>query len=417
MANKRKGLIAFGIVAAVVLVVVIGSLTDRQRGPKVEVSKVEPRTVRSSILAGGQLSYLDPVELKPEVIGRISAIPVRDGQRVSKGEVVLRLDPQVYAAAVEQAQAGVMQAQTAIASQQLTAGNLAQQVQRQQALFRRGLVDANSFDNLRSQLAIARVQVQAQREALRIAQAQLSQAQQSLAKTVIRSPIDGVVTRLPVKVGETVIAGTNIPGATLMNIANPVQIIADVQVDEADIAHVKPGAVADIHAVSFPHARLTGRVVFIASSVTQSLSATGGTAGGRNFEVKIALAGKDLPHILPGMSCRAEIYTRSAPDTLAVPIQAVLYENKPASKSIEADSGAYVYVVRAGKTHKTKVVTGISSDTWQAIDKGLKAGDAVVSGPYQTLHALGDKEAVEIEKAKPGAKKAKDSGSVTIEAS
>jgi len=416
MANKRKGLIAFGIVAAVVLVVVVGSLGHRDSGPKVEVSKVKPRTVRSSILAGGALSYLDPVELKPEVIGRISAIPVKDGQRVTKGEVVLRLDPQVYAAAVEQAQAGVMQAQTAIASQQLTADNLAQQVHRQQALFQRGLVDANSFDNLKSQLAIARVQVQAQREALRIAQAQLSQAQQNLAKTVIRSPTDGVVTRLPVKVGETVIAGTNIPGATLMNIANPAEIIADVQVDEADIAHVKPGAEADIHAVSFPHAKLTGRVVFIASSVTQTLMATG-AAGGRNFEVKIALAGKNLPHILPGMSCRAEIYTRSAPDTLAVPIQAVLYENKPDAKSIEADSGAYVYVVRAGKTHKTKVVTGISSDTWQAIDKGLKAGDVVVSGPYQTLHALSDKEAVEIEKTKPGTKKTKDSGSVTIEAS
>ena len=416
MANKRKGLIAFGIVAAVVLVVVVGSLGHRDSGPKVEVSKVKPRTVRSSILAGGALSYLDPVELKPEVIGRISAIPVKDGQRVTKGEVVLRLDPQVYAAAVEQAQAGVMQAQTAIASQQLTADNLAQQVHRQQALFQRGLVDANSFDNLKSQLAIARVQVQAQREALRIAQAQLSQAQQNLAKTVIRSPTDGVVTRLPVKVGETVIAGTNIPGATLMNIANPAEIIADVQVDEADIAHVKPGAEADIHAVSFPHAKLTGRVVFIASSVTQTLTATG-AAGGRNFEVKIALAGKNLPHILPGMSCRAEIYTRSAPDTLAVPIQAVLYENKPDAKSIEADSGAYVYVVRAGKTHKTKVVTGISSDTWQAIDKGLKAGDVVVSGPYQTLHALSDKEAVEIEKTKPGTKKTKDSGSVTIEAS
>lgn len=416
MANKRKGLIAFGIVSAVVLVVVVGSLGHRDSGPKVEVSKVKPRTVRSSILAGGQLSYLDPVELKPEVIGRISAIPVKDGQRVSKGEVVLRLDPQVYAAAVEQAQAGVMQAQTAIASQQLTADNLAQQVRRQQALFKRGLVDANSFDNLKSQLAIARVQVQAQREALRIAQAQLSQAQQNLAKTVIRSPTDGVVTRLPVKVGETVIAGTNIPGATLMNIANPAEIIADVQVDEADIAHVKPGAEADIHAVSFPHAKLTGKVVFIASSVTQTLTATG-AAGGRNFEVKIALAGKNLPHILPGMSCRAEIYTRSAPDTLAVPIQAVLYENKPDAKSIEADSGAYVYVVSAGKTHKTKVVTGISSDTWQAIDKGLKAGDEVVSGPYQTLHALSDKEAVEIEKTKPGSKKAKDSGSVTIEAS
>lgn len=416
MTGKRKGLTAAGIVVAGVILVLIGVAGHRDAGPKVEVSKVEPRTVRSSILAGGVMNYLDPVELKPQVIGRIIAIPVKEGQRVTAGEVVLRLDPRVYQAAVQQAQASVQQAQTAIESQRLTMVNLEQQVARQRALFKRGLVDANSYDNLQNTLAIARVQLQSQRESLNIAQAQLSQARETLAKTVIRTPIDGVVTSLPVKVGETVIAGTNIPGSTMMSIANPAQIIADVQVDEADIAHVKPGTEADLHAVSFPHAKLKGKVIFIASSVTQSLTAATATAG-RNFEVKIALQGKDLPHILPGMSCRAEIFTRSAPNALAVPVQAVLYEDKAGAKNLDADSGAYVFVVDNGKVRKAPVTTGLSSDTWQAISKGLQAGEQVVSGPYQTLHALTAGEAVQIEKHKPAAAKPKDSGSVTVRAS
>ncbi len=419
MASRRKGLIAIGIVATVIVVVVAGSLSHRDSGPQVQVSKVQARTVRASILAGGVLSYLDPVELKPEVIGRITEIPVKEGQRVHAGEVVLRLDPQIYAAAVKQAQASVLQSKTLIESQKLTLANLQRQVGRQRALYKRGMVDANSFESLKSQSEIAREQLESQRQAERIALAQLNQAQQNLAKTVIRSPIDGVVTRLPVKVGETVIAGTNIPGSTMMNIANPAQIIADLQVDEADIANIRPGAEADIHAVSFPQDKLRGKVIFIASSVTQATSAAAQANGARNFEVKVALLGKDLPHILPGMSCRAEIFTRSAPHALAVPVQAVLYDNTPGKSGLDAGQGAYVYVVRNGKAHKTPVVTGLSSDTWQAIDKGLKTGDEVVSGPYQTLHGLGDGQSVRIEPAKThGAKgKAQDDASVKTSAS
>ena len=406
MASRRKGLVALGIVAVVILIVVVGSLGHRDSGPLVQVNKVQARTVRASILAGGVLSYLDPVELKPEVIGRITEIPVREGQRVHAGEVVLQLDPQVYAAAVKQAQAAVLQSQTLIDSQKLTVLNLQRQVARQRALYKRGMVDANTFENLQSQYEIAQEQLASQRQAERIAQAQLNQAQQNLAKTVIRSPIDGVVTSLPVKVGETVTAGTNILGSTLMNIANPAQIIAKLQVDEADIANVRLGAEADIHAVSFPQASLKGKVVFIASSVTQATT-TAQASGARNFEVKVALQGKDLPHILPGMSCRAEIFTRSAPHALAVPVQAVLYDNTPGKSGLDSSNGAYVFVVRDGKVHKTAVVTGLSSDTWQAIDKGLKAGSEVVSGPYQTLHGLGDGQTVHTEPAKAAAAGAK----------
>lgn len=391
MKQKRKLWIGLGIAGTLILLIVISRVAGSSKGQPVEVAKVEARTIRSSILASGQLIYLDPVELKPEVIGKISALPVMEGQLVKKGQVVLRLDPQLYEAAVAQSQAGVQQAHIAIESQKLTIANLQTQFDRQHKLYKQGLVDANSFDQLSSQLDIAKVNLDSQQESLRIAQAQLNQAEQNLSKTVIRSPINGMITSLPVKVGETVITGANIPGSTLMEIADPSEVQADVQVDEADIANLKLAEDADINAVSYPNDTFHGKVQFIAASVTSASDVTAATAQqGVTFEVKIGLTDKKLPRVRPGMSCRAEIFTQSTPNAIAVPIQAVLYDNNPNSKSLEPTAGAYVYVVKDGKAHKQPVTTGVSSDTYQEIVKGLKAGEIVVTGPYTTLHALSD---------------------------
>ncbi|HVC28856.1 MAG TPA: efflux RND transporter periplasmic adaptor subunit [Gammaproteobacteria bacterium] len=398
MRQKRKLLITLAIVAGIILLVLISRLAGSGDTQKVTVAKVEARTIKSSILASGQLIYINPVELKPEVIGKISEIPVVEGQMVKAGQVVLRLDPQLYAAAVDQAQAGVQQSQIAIQSQKLTISNLQLQYNRQQALFKQHLVDANTFDSLGNQLDIAKVQLNSLKQALAISQAQLSQAQQNLSKTVIRSPIKGMVTSLPVKVGETVITGANIPGSTLMEIADPSEVQADVQVDEADIANLKLNEDANINAVSYPNDTFNGKVQFIAASVTDNSAATSTQTAqqGVTFEVKIGLTDEKLPRVRPGMSCRAEIFTQSTPNAIAVPLQAVLYDNNPNSKSLEPTSGAYVYVMRDGKARKVDVTTGVSSDTYQEIVSGLKADDTVITGPYTTLHALSDGASVSV---------------------
>lgn len=421
MRQKRKLWIALAIVAGIIILVLIGHFASHGDSQKVEVAKIETRTIRSSILASGQLIYLNPVELKPEIIGKISDIPVVEGQMVKKNQVVLRIDPTLYQAAVAQAQAGVQQAQIAIQSQKLTITNLQLQWNRQQALYKQHLVDANSFDQLTNQLDLAKKQMDTQKEALLISQAQLNQAQQNLAKTVISSPIDGMVTSLPVKVGETVITGANIPGSTLMEIADPAGVLADVQVDEADIANVKLGETADINAVSYPNDTFHGKVQFIAASVTSktststSTSSSGSTQQGVTFEVKIRLTDKKLPRIRPGMSCRAEILTQSTPNALAVPLQAVLYANNPNSKSLEPTSGAYVYVLQNGKAHKVDVTTGVSSDTWQEIVKGLKVGETVITGPYTALHALSNGTSVSV--LPPQKVRTQPSSSVSVSAS
>jgi HlyD family secretion protein len=409
MDKKRKLWTALAIAGGIVLIIVLSKVGGSRGGTQVETAQVEARTIRSSILASGELQYKDPVELKPEVIGKISEIPVVEGQRVRKGQVLLRLDPEIFKAQVLQQQAAVQQAQIAIQSQKLTVANLQLQFNRQQQLYKQHLVDANSFDNLKNQLDLADSELEARQQALEIAQAELTQSQQNLNKTVITSPINGMITSLPVKVGETVITGTNIAGSTLMNIADPSEVLADVQVDEADIANVKLGEDANIDAVSFPDRTLHGKVQFVASSVTDtSNSLTASASQGRTFEVKIAITDKDLAVLKPGMSTRAEIFTQSTPGTLSVPVQAILYENDPGSKSLEPTSGAYVYKVIDGKAQKTPVTTGVSSDAYQAVTSGLQQGDTVVSGSYQTLHHLADGTSVTVAPAaasKGGTKK------------
>src|ERR1700749_2292960 len=160
MTKQRKLLVILAFIGALVLLVVVARLGNRHTGIKVETAQGDARTIRRSILASGELQYKDPVELKPEVIGKISSIPVVEGQRVHKGQIVLRLDPELFQAQVDQQQATVQQATIAIQSQKLTVANLQQQYERQQALFKEHLVDANAFDNLKNQLDLATTEMQ-----------------------------------------------------------------------------------------------------------------------------------------------------------------------------------------------------------------------------------------------------------------
>jgi len=212
-----------------------------------------------------------------------------------------------------------------------------------------------------------------------------------LGKTQIKSPIDGIVIQIDVKVGETVIAGTtNIPGSTMMVIADPSESLTEVQVDEADIAQVRENQRADIYAAAWPDAALSGTVQSIASVARrpqgqQSLS----------FLVKILLDEQDTMAIRPGMSVRADIYTETSDETLAIPVQAVLYDEELDNEANSKEDQPYVYVIEEGKAVRKDVKTGISSDSDQEILEGLSKGDRVISGPFRTLRHLNEGDEVE----------------------
>jgi HlyD family secretion protein len=243
---------------------------------------------------------------------------------------------------------------------------------------------------------LAKVDIRSLQESLAQARAALDQSEEMLSKTRIRSPIDGVVIQIDIKVGETVMAGTtNIPGSTMMVIADPSETLTEVQVDEADIAQVREGQNADIFTAAYPDTPLSGTIQSIASVARQ----TPGQAS-LSFLVKILLDEQDGMTIRPGMSVRADIYTQSSEETLAIPVQAVLYDEDADEDDEGKEEQTYVFVMQDGKAIRKDVEVGISSDSDQEITAGLEEGEFVISGPFRILRHLNDGEEVE-EEEKP----------------
>lgn len=403
-----KKILIFAVIGVLLVAIpLLSKFGGGEDAKEVEFATAERTIINSSILASGTLAFREQVELTPEVIGQVVGVHVEESDPVRAGDLVITLDPKTYQAQVDQASAAARMQQIAIERQQLLIENLEERYERQLAMFEKKLVDEDSFDILENQLALARVDLRSYQESLSQAKAALNQAEELLSKTRIKSPMDGIVIQIDVEEGETVIAGTtNIPGSTMMVIADPSETLTEVRVDEADIAQVEVGQPADIYAAAYPDTALSGTVQTIAAVARQ-------TPGQQSlsFLVKILLDPQDELKILPGMSVRADIYTQSAEETLAVPIQAILYDDEVEEEDAETETGTYVFLVEDGKAVRRDVKTGISSDSDQEVLDGLEEGDVIVSGPFRVLRNLEEGEAVTESESEEGDE---DGSAVTV---
>jgi HlyD family secretion protein len=387
----KKILIFAGLAVLLVGLPLLSKFTGGTDAKQVEIQAVEFTLIKSSILASGTLAFREQVQLRSEVIGQVIAMHVEESDKVRKGDPVITLDPKTYQAQVDQANARVRMAQIAIERQRLLIKTLTDRFERQKTMFAKDLVDQDSYEALESELALAHVDKRSLQESLLQASAALDQTEELLGKTRITSPIDGVVIQVDIKVGETVIAGTtNIPGSTMMVIADPSETLTEVQVDEADIALVHENQKADIFTAAYPDTPLSGTIQSIATVARakagqQSLS----------FLVKILLDEQDSMAIRPGMSVRADIYTESSEETLAVPVQAIRYDEELDEDAKGKDEQAFVFVMKDGKAVRKDVEVGISSDSDQEILQGLEEGEIVVTGPFRILRHLQDGEEIE----------------------
>jgi HlyD family secretion protein len=381
-------LIIIGIVALVVAVPLVKAGFSGGAIVEVQVEKLEPRSIQSSVLASGKLVHEQEVKLTTEEIGRVTAIYVEEGAQVTKGQLVLQIDDQRLRAAVDQNEAAVRMQEIAIQRQQLQVENLRTQWDRTQALHERKLINEDSFVTATNNLEIAEVDLMSSREQLEQARAQLEQQNDRLSKTRVYSPIDGRVTTLDIKVGETAISSsTNIPGSSLMTIANPASIHTEVNVDEADIADVSIGQQARVYAIAYPDEPIEG----VVDSIAVSAKVAEGQQG-QSFAIKIRLLEPEKITLRPGMTCRAEIFTATKGGVLAAPIQAILVEEDLTTDETSRD----VFVNRNGRATKLAVEVGLADDTYQEIVSGLKAGDEVVTGPDRVLRALEDGDRIEV---------------------
>ncbi|WP_406662899.1 efflux RND transporter periplasmic adaptor subunit [Gallaecimonas sp. GXIMD1310] len=375
-----------GLAVVVVMALVVWAKAGRgPAGVGVEVTKVTEAPIRHSVLASGTLEYKEQVQLRSEVPGIVQTVNVEEGDHIKKGQLLMTLDPQTYQAEVDAQAALVNQSRIAIERQESYLATLKEQVQRKIDLHAKGLLDTDSYDQAVSDLQLAKIDLSSRKQSLKQAQASLDKAKQALAKTRFYAPMDGVVTAVDVKVGETVIQGTtNIIGSSLMTLADTSAILTEVEVDEADIAGVKKGQQADIYAVAFPDTALKGHVDTIATTARQAPGRQG-----RSFTVKVLLTDLKGKEIRPGMSCRAEIFTQTDKNALVVPVEAVQYSK---------DDKPYLLTVVDGKAKRVDVKLGLSDDSNQAITSGMKVGEEVIKGPAQVLRTLTDGATVHVKK-------------------
>jgi HlyD family secretion protein len=382
------------LIILVILVLVVGipvgqSLLGGGEAVTVIVEPLGPRSIQTSVLASGRLVHEEEVNLSTEQPGRVTAIHVQEGEQVTAGQLLLEIDDERYRTTVEQRQAAVRMQEIAIERQRTALENQRVQWQRMAELSARDLIDDDSFDTATNNLRLAEIDLESGQEQLRQAEAQLAQTEDDLRKTRVYAPIAGTVTSLDIEVGETAISSsTNVPGSSLMTIADTSSILTEVNVDEADIASIRIGQRVEIFAIAFPDDPVEG----VIESIAVSAKVAEGEQG-RSFAVKIRITDTRGIQLRPGMSCRAEIFTDLRDDVLAAPIQAIIIE-----EDLNEDETAYYAFRQDGdQVRRVDVEIGISDDTWQEITSGLGAGDIIVIGPDRALRNLEDGDRVVVQ--------------------
>lgn len=378
----KKAIIIGLAVTAFVALLISKQVTGNKDAPEMHIAEIEQGNIADSILASGNLVFNTQVQLRSEVTGRVAKVFVEEGESVTEGDILMRLDTTAFESEVARNKAVLRATEIDIKHSETRLKNIERQLSRQKELYEVGLAGQEVYENLQNARDLAKIDIEAKREAYNQAQASLLIAEDRLNKSVFRAPMSGLLASVNIKEGETVIAGTtNIIGSDLMLVADPSAILAELRVDETDIAGIKLDQHADIYAAAYPNQPFTGKVINIGTSAKNQAGSQG-----LSFKVKVLLDATDR-QLYAGMSCRAEIATSIAENGLKLPIEAIQKE----------DDSYFVWKLNADNTvTKTAVTVGISSDIEQALTSGVAKGDRIVIGPARPLSSLKEGDTVAV---------------------
>jgi len=378
----KKAIIITLAVGAFIALIVSKQISGDEKQAEVNIAQVELGDIADSIMASGNLVFNTQVQLRSEVTGRVDKIFVQEGQGVKQGDMLMRLDTTAFESEVTRSKAILRATEIEIKHNKTRLANLERQLKRQKDLYDVGLGNQESYENIESARDLAKIDIESRIESYNQAQASLQIAQDRLSKSVFRAPMSGLLASVNIKEGETVIAGTtNIIGSDLMLVADPSAILAELRVDETDIASIKLNQKANIYAAAYPNKPFSGTVINIGTSAKNQAGSQG-----LSFKVKVLLDTTER-QLYAGMSCRAEIATSIAENGLKLPIEAIQ----------KGDDKTFVWRLNSDNTvSKIAVTVGISSDIEQAITDGLNEGDKIVIGPARPVSLLTEGDVVKL---------------------
>ena len=399
MNRQRKVLFAIlgGVVLIAILAVVFGRSGDESDRFSWDI--LAKGDIREVISASGEIQAKTRINIGTTLGGEIKSIPVKDGQDVKKGDVLVTLDRVRLGQAVAQASAALDGAKRDQARLKAARDTAESTFTRQDSLHHDGLISDETWRQAKLAKDSAELSYQTSQAQVAQMQANLGQVQDTLNKGELRAPINGRVTSLKAEMGEMAIPGqSNLPGATLMIISDMHDVMAEVKVNESEVVRLHPGQAAQVAVDSFPGRVFDGKVYEVA---TGSEGGLGQDANMYLVKVALDMSGADISLLRPGMSARAVILSREVKNVLRVPLQSVLEKDTSPEEAAKkgllmAPTRNVVMVVNKGHAEEHEVKLGIANTEYFEVKEGLAEGDKVLTGPLRKLRDLKDHAAVDL---------------------
>lgn len=401
MENKKILKILLLVAAAMIILAIAGKKAGwfgKADSVKVTVETAERRTMVETITANGKIQPEREVKLSPDVSGEIVELTVKEGDRVEKGQLLLRIKPDNYISQKERSIAALNSSKARLTQVEAQFIQAELSYKRSRQLFSERTISESDFEQAEATHAVAKAEVDAARFSVTSAEASLKEADENLTRTSIYAPMSGTVSMLLVELGERV-AGTNMmAGTEMLRVADMSRMEARVEVNENDIVKVKLGDTAIIEVDAYIGSKFRGIVTEIANSAK---TATITTDQVTNFDVKILVLPESYQALSnpfrPGMSATADIQTSRHTGTLAVPIQSVTTRADTLNTSAISEPSLIVFVTDGRYALARNVETGIQDDTHIEIISGIEQGDRVISAPYSAIsRRLTDSTLIEI---------------------
>ncbi len=409
MRTGIKVFIGVVLVAIVAIAVTLSMTFSREDRIPVRVETVGNRDLVATVTASGNVRATRKVDISSDISARVAELLIEEGDDVEEGQVLLRLDPTRYRAALDRSQANLSQAQAQVAQSQANFLRAERQARRMAQIWASDslLVSRQDVENAETDLEIQSSMLQASTFGVNQSEAAVEEARDQLSKTVIIAPMTGRVTRLNVEQGETVIVGTmNNPGSLVLTVSDLSVMEVVLEVDETDVPEIALGDYATVELDAFPEREFPGYVTQIGNSAIRppSQSAGSGQTPTIDFEVIVTLLPPPV-ELRPDLSATAEVVIDTRNGQLSVPIISVTLREEDEEDGVRNSNGngtseksdpiEGVFVIRDGRVTFTPVEIGIAGDEYFEVISGLALGDSIVSGPWQVVRTLEDGDAVE----------------------
>lgn len=409
--SKKSIYILVGVVAVVLIALIglkkSGKIGNNDDGKIVEVANADEMTIIETVSATGKIQPEIEVKISSEVSGEVIELPIKEGQQVKKGDLLVKINPDIYVSGVNRTAATLSTTKAGLSQADAQVKEAKANYDRNKTLFDKGVISKAEWDRVVSAYEVAVASKQSAYYNVASANATLTEARDNLRRTTIYAPADGTISLLSVELGERVLGTQQMAGTEILRVANLNNMEVEVDVNENDIVKINIGDEANIEVDAYLKKEFKGIVTSISNSASSALTADQVT----NFKVKVRILKESYQDLLegkpdnfspfrPGMTATVDIITKRREKVIGVPISAVVIKEDTTSvkKDIVAElekeekqkKGTYkpnqkfeCVFVKVGDKAKLRVVkTGIQDDTNIEIISGLKKGEEIITGPY-----------------------------------